>query len=94
VIAMSTTETRPARDPARERALANRLHRIEGQVRGVERMLEQDRPCVDVLTQVAAIRTALDSFAIRLIDDQILRAAQGDHDEELLEAVRRLAHVL
>ena len=42
-------------------AIVNRLHRIEGQVRGVERMVEEERYCVDVLTQIAAVQTALES---------------------------------
>ena len=43
-------------------ALKKRLHRIEGQVRGLERMLDEDRYCIDVLTQIAAVRTALESL--------------------------------
>ncbi len=41
-------------------ALAKRLHRIEGQVRGIERMIEEDRYCIDILTQIAAVKTALE----------------------------------
>lgn len=88
---MTTAESHPPCDREHQRALANRLHRIEGQVRGIERMLDQDRSCVDVLTQVAAIRTALDSFAIRLLDDHIVRCVRNEHDEDLIEAVRRFA---
>ena len=40
-------------------ALTKRLHRIEGQVRGLERMIEEDRYCIDILTQIAAVHTAL-----------------------------------
>ena len=46
-------------------ALTKRLHRIEGQVRGVERMIEEDRYCIDVLTQIAAVKTALEQVARR-----------------------------
>ena len=42
-------------------ALIKRLHRIEGQVRGIERMVEEDRYCIDILTQIAAVSTALES---------------------------------
>ena len=42
-------------------ALTKRLHRIEGQVRGIERMVEDDRYCIDVLTQISAVTTALES---------------------------------
>jgi CsoR family transcriptional regulator, copper-sensing transcriptional repressor len=82
--------------------LIKRLHRIEGQVRGIERMVEQDRYCIDVLTQIAAVTTALESLAFRILDDHVSHCvsgalASGDTDEaaakskELLEAVHRFA---
>ena len=49
-------------------ALVKRLHRIEGQVRGVERMIEDDRYCIDILTQIAAVNTALESLALKLLE--------------------------
>ena len=49
-------------------AVIKRLHRIEGQVRGIERMVEDDRYCIDILTQIAAVNTALESLAYRLLD--------------------------
>jgi CsoR family transcriptional regulator, copper-sensing transcriptional repressor len=81
-------------------ALVKRLHRIEGQVRGIERMLEEDRYCIDILTQVAAVSTALDSFAFLILDEHVQHCvagalASGDEGEaqvkaaELLEAVHR-----
>ena len=48
-------------------ALVKRLHRIEGQVRGIERMVEDDRYCIDILTQVAAVNTALESLAFKVL---------------------------
>jgi CsoR family transcriptional regulator, copper-sensing transcriptional repressor len=83
-------------------ALIKRLHRIEGQVRGLERMVEQDRYCIDVLTQIAAVTTALESVAFRVLDDHVNHCvsgalASGDNKEaaakskELLEAVHRFA---
>jgi DNA-binding FrmR family transcriptional regulator len=48
--------------------LQTRLRRVEGQVRGVARMVEEDRYCIDVLTQIAAIRAALDKVALGLLD--------------------------
>ena len=82
--------------------LTARLHRIEGQVRGIERMIESDRYCVDVLTQIAAVRTALDSLAFRILDQHVQHCvadALGAGEErearakadELLEAVQRFA---
>ena len=85
-------------------ALVRRLHRIEGQVRGIERMVEDDRYCIDVLTQIAAVNTALESLAFRILDDHVNHCvagarASGDEAEaaeksrELLDAVHRFARV-
>jgi DNA-binding FrmR family transcriptional regulator len=81
-------------------ALVKRLHRIEGQVRGVERMVEEQRYCIDILTQVAAITTALDALALKILDDHVTHCvtnalASGDakvaakKSRELLDAVHR-----
>ena len=58
-------------------ALVKRLHRIEGQVRGIERMLEEDRYCIDVLTQIAAVTTALESLAFQLLDQHVKHCVAG-----------------
>ena len=82
-------------------ALVTRLHRIEGQVRGIERMVEGDRYCIDILTQISAVTTALESLALRILDDHVRHCvaaalASGDEaeaalkTEELLAAVQRL----
>jgi DNA-binding FrmR family transcriptional regulator len=73
--------------------LANRLARIEGQVRGVARMVEEDRYCIDVLTQIGAIQAALDKVALGLLDDHArhcLPGADAEQAEELMGAVGRL----
>jgi DNA-binding FrmR family transcriptional regulator len=83
-------------------ALVKRLHRIEGQVRGVERMVEDDRYCIDILTQIAAVNTALEAVALRILDDHVRHCVTGaltsgdeadaaTKTEELLEAVQRFA---
>ena len=83
-------------------ALVKRLHRIEGQVRGIERMIEDDRYCIDVLTQISAATTALESLGFRILDDHVNHCvagalASGDPDEaqrksqELLDAVHRFS---
>ena len=83
-------------------ALIKRLHRIEGQVRGIERMVEDDRYCIDILTQVGAVNTALESLAFKLLDDHVKHCvtdalSSGDPKEaaakskELMEAVQRFA---
>jgi DNA-binding FrmR family transcriptional regulator len=85
-------------------ALVRRLHRIEGQVRGIERMLEEDRYCIDVLTQIAAVSTALESLAFRILDDHVNHCVAGalasgnsaeveTKSRELLDAVHRFARV-
>lgn len=54
-----------------------RLRRIEGQVRGLERMVEQDAYCIDVLTQVSAATSALQSVAVKLLDDHLRHCVAG-----------------
>jgi DNA-binding FrmR family transcriptional regulator len=58
-------------------ALVRRLHRIEGQVRGIERMVEEDRYCIDVLTQIAAVNTALESLPIEILDEHVNHCVAG-----------------
>jgi DNA-binding FrmR family transcriptional regulator len=83
-------------------ALVRRLHRVEGQVRGIERMVENDRYCIDILTQIGAVTTALESLAFELLDDHVNHCvrtalASGDGEEatakaeELMAAVHRFA---
>jgi CsoR family transcriptional regulator, copper-sensing transcriptional repressor len=83
-------------------ALKKRLHRIEGQVRGVERMVDEDRYCIDILTQIAAVRTALESLGLEVLEDHVNHCvhdalASGDErtatekSAELLAAVERFA---
>jgi DNA-binding FrmR family transcriptional regulator len=62
-----------------------RLHRIEGQVRGIERMVEQDRYCIDVLTQISAVSRALQSLALILLEEH-LRHCLADSPPEVTEA--------
>jgi DNA-binding FrmR family transcriptional regulator len=78
-------------------AVLKRLRRIEGQVRGVERMVEENRYCIDVVTQVTAIQAALDKVALELLSDHAAHCVVGapadeqtDRTEELMGAVRRL----
>jgi DNA-binding FrmR family transcriptional regulator len=76
-----------------------RLHKVEGQVRGIARMVEQDRYCIDVLTQVSAVTRALHEVALGLLDDHlrhcVVDAARTDSTEaqvkldELTTALRR-----
>ena len=78
-------------------AVLKRLRRIEGQVRGVQGMVEENRYCIDVVTQVTAIQAALDKVALELLSDHaahcVAGAGAGDQQEmtdELMAAVKRL----
>ncbi len=69
--------------------LKKRLHRIEGQVRGIEKMIDEDRYCIDILTQIAAVSTALEQVGARLLEDHVnhcVHAAIASGDEEAAEA--------
>jgi DNA-binding FrmR family transcriptional regulator len=103
--------TRPGEPPAgtgddatfrhsytRDRAqLLRRLSRIEGQVRGIGRMIEREEYCVDILQQTAALRAAIDAVSIMVLEDHVqgcvrTAAERGDADqyvEEVLDVVRR-----
>ena len=78
--------------------LLNRLRRTEGQVRGLERMVEEDRYCIDVITQISAVQAALDMVALGLLDHHARHCiGSGGSDEtpaqltdELMGAVGRL----
>ena len=85
-----------------QETLVKRLHRIEGQVRGIERMVEDDRYCIDILTQISAVNTALESLAFKVLDDHVNHCvadaissgdpeAAAEKSKELLEAVQRFA---
>ena len=77
-----------------KQALLKRLARIEGQVRGVSRMVEEERYCIDVLTQIGAIEAALDRVALGLIDDHtrhcVVEAEGGERAEKVDELVAAL----
>ena len=85
------------------KAVHNRLRRIEGQVRGLQRMVEEDAYCVDILTQVAAVQTALEQVAVNVLDAHVrgcvadavvVDGPQADEKlDELMAAVRRFAKV-
>ena len=75
--------------------LLKRLARVEGQVRGVSRMVAEDRYCIDVVTQINAVRAALDKIALGLVDDHVRHCLKDpkrtDADaDELMEAVGRM----
>jgi DNA-binding FrmR family transcriptional regulator len=95
---MSTQQTTPLRGyTATKNQLQTRLRRIEGQVRGIQGMVAEDRYCIDILTQIAAIQAALDKVALGLLDGHartcVVGAESGIQDErtaELMAAIGRL----
>jgi DNA-binding FrmR family transcriptional regulator len=93
------TETATSRGyTASKDQLQKRLRRIEGQVRGIERMVEDDRYCIDVITQISAVQAALDKVALGLLDGHARHCVVGGHadgepealSDELMAAVGRL----
>jgi len=80
-------------------ALEKRLNRIEGQVRGIGRMIDDDRYCIDVLTQVSAVQSALDALALRILEHHLhgcvqsaVKSGRGDHAiAEALNVIRKFA---
>lgn len=79
--------------------LANRLNRIEGQVRGVSKMVQDDKYCIDVLTQISAAQAALDKVALELLrghtrhclaNDSVQAKGVGDKADELVGAISRM----
>lgn len=98
-------EAVPAADPyeghgysANKEALIKRLRRIEGQVRGIESMVDDERYCIDVVTQITAVQAALDKVALGLLEDHASHCVVGATDpavrdertEELMGVVRRM----
>ena len=102
MVGMNTPRTAaPGYEPEKAQLL-KRLARIEGQVRGIARMVDEERYCIDILTQLAAVNTALEAVGLKLLDDHVRHCVahalvSGDTAEadgkinELLEAVQRFA---
>lgn len=96
----SSAETQSYGYLVEKEALLKRLRRIEGQVRGLERMVEEERYCIEILTQISAVTTALDSVGLKLLGEHVESCvagalASGDKNaaeaksRELLAAVER-----
>ena len=82
---------------AEKDALLKRLARIEGQVRGIAKMVEDERYCIEVLTQISAVQRAIESVALGLLDEHVRHCVVGSEGDtqagrldELMEAVGRL----
>ena len=75
--------------------LLQRLARVEGQIRGISRMVDDERYCIDIVTQINAARAALDKIALGLVDDHVRHCLKGSTDvdadaDELMDAVGRM----
>jgi DNA-binding FrmR family transcriptional regulator len=101
---MATSDQETYGYAADKEQLLKRMARIEGQVRGIARMIEDDRYCIDILTQLGAVDTALEAVALKVLDEHVKHCvagafASGDPEQaneksrELLEAVQRFAKV-
>jgi DNA-binding FrmR family transcriptional regulator len=95
---MATTKDSPTHGYTQDKEqLLKRLARIEGQVRGIARMIEDDRYCIDVLTQVSAVQSALDALALRILEQHLhgcvqhaVKSGSGDHAiAEALQVIRK-----
>lgn len=101
--AVATPTEAPAYGYAADKqALIKRLHRISGQVRGIENMVSGDRYCIDIITQISAVTTALDALAFKILDEHVQHCVAGAlaagepevaaaKSRELLDAVHRFA---
>ncbi|MEO8508100.1 MAG: metal-sensing transcriptional repressor [Betaproteobacteria bacterium] len=80
-------------------ALGKRINRIEGQVRGIGKMIAEDRYCIDILTQVSAVQSALDALALKLLEHHLhgcvahaVKSGDGEHAiDEALAVIRKFA---
>lgn len=88
-------------DDETTRTLLIRLHRIEGQVRGIARMVDEDTYCIDILTQTAAVSRALQGVSLALLEDhmnhcliQAAKAGGPEHDAKLREATEAIARLV
>lgn len=94
---MAETHEHPGYIENKEK-VKNRLRRIGGQIGGIERMVDEERYCIDILTQIAAAQAAIDKVALALLDEHTRHcvvgaatpAAREEKTEEMMEAVGRL----
>ena len=94
-----TSAKKTARALDAKAALRKRLNRIEGQVRGIARMVDEERYCVDILTQVSAVRSALDAMALGLLErhlhgcvQQAVASGKGDAAiDEAMSVIRKFS---
>lgn len=97
-MADSATATQTHGYSAHKEQLLKRLRRAEGQVRGVAKMVEDDRYCIDVLTQISALQAALDKVALGLMEDHVqhcmVKGSEADRAERAEELVATIGRLL
>jgi len=94
-----TTPSHPSVARHDHGALSKRVNRIEGQVRGIGRMIDEDRYCIDILTQVSAVQSAIDALALQLLEHHLhgcvqhaVKSGDGGHAiDEALAVIRKFA---
>lgn len=94
------TTAAPGYSPSKDN-YAKRLRRIEGQVRGIAKMIDEDKYCIDVLTQISAVNSALRSVALNLLDEHLGHCVAGalagggdEADAKLAEASAAIARLI
>ena len=75
-------------------ALVRRLKRDEGQVRGLQQMVEDERYCIDILTQIAAVRAALDGVALKVLEDHVQYCVREGGEEKAAEVTAAIERLL
>ena len=82
-------------------AYLKRLRRIEGQARGISRMVDEEQYCIDILTQISALKSALDAVAVGLLDDHLrhcvvdaARAGDAEADAKIAEATQAITRLV
>lgn len=101
-ILQGMSEARPAGPhgySADKQALMSRLKRVEGQIRGLQRMVDEDTYCIDILTQISAAKSALHAVAVGLLEDHLRHcvvhaATEGDVEPKIKEASAAVARLV
>lgn len=78
------------RDPRDVAEVTTRLRRVEGQIRGIQRMIEDDRDCEDIITQLMAARAALDKAGLLIVSSHVQECLRGSPDQDLEERLHRV----
>ena len=79
-----------SRDAKSVAEVTTRLRRVEGQIRGIQRMIEDDRDCEDIITQLMAARAALDKAGLLIVSSHVQQGLRGSSDPELEECLHRV----